>query len=109
MKIGDRQYEASVNQELHRSVEELAAIHAGDNRYVEWLREFSPADHAILVAFPAQVQALFGIMPIKVLAAFLDCQIAVHRFWFAAWDAHEQKQIGKEVLALLTAGTGKVV
>lgn len=106
-KIGSREYEASVNQELHRACEELAGIHASDNRYVEWLHEASPENHARLIAFPAQVQALIGVVPIKILVAFLDYQIAAHRLWFAVWVAREQ--VGEQVLALLTASRGKVV
>jgi hypothetical protein len=89
-KIGSREYEASVNQELHRACEELAGIHAGDNRYMEWLREFSPEDHATLLAFPARIQALINMAPVKLLATLIDCQLALHRFWFECWAAREE-------------------
>jgi hypothetical protein len=104
MKTGSREYEVSVNQELSRSVEELAAIHAGDNRYVEWLREELPKQHAQLVAFPAQIQALIGVVPIKLLVAVINCQIAAHRFYFESWAAREQ--VGTVDLARLMVSTG---
>ena len=41
------------------------------------------------------------------LAAFLDCQVATHRFWFAVWC--EREEITKAMIERLTAGPGKVM
>jgi|ERR1700682_1645449 len=107
MPINDEEYRTAVGQALDKAREELRSIDGGAMLYVEWLREFSPEDHATLLAGPGHIQRFIGVMPIKALAAFLDCQVATHRFWFAVWC--EREEITKAMIERLTAGPGKVM
>ena len=107
MVTGGPEYHKAVDAELTAFTESMQSLHHGDVSYLVWLEEVNPAQYAILAEMSSKIAVARGMLPFPLLKEILGLYLAMHRVFYFAHEC--QSQAGLELLARLTASSGKVM